>query len=90
MKFKDFYYLTETPHVEIMPDKFIDFRREDNPKWILKLIKYYQQHKNHVKEINSHLIPDSFFKIAFRKDIHNLSKTELALARSILPKELFD
>jgi hypothetical protein len=82
--------LNETPHVEIMDDKFIDFRREDNPKWILKLISYYQHHKNNADEINKHLRHDSFFKIAFNKDVFNLNKNELELAHKILPKELFN
>lgn len=86
----DIKRIDETPHVELMNDLFVDFRREDDKKWILKVVEYYKRNRNKIPEMNKHLLSDMFFRIAFKKDLHNLTPVEQIMTHRYLPKEFFN
>jgi len=79
--------LEESPHVEYLKGKFIDFKRELQKNWLTKLLPaIFKNNKGKEEEISKNLINNVGFMNFFKRDFMDLNSTLKNKLRETIPK----
>jgi hypothetical protein len=79
--------VAEMPHVEYLPNKFLDFKSELHHKfWFNKLVDLFNQNKNEQQTIIDNLLKDRVFVLFFKSDWNKLNDAERTDLKKTLPQ----
>lgn len=80
--------LSEMPHSEYLPGKFIDFKSELHHKlWFNTVINLFKNNKDRQQEMIDNLVKDRVFVLFFKGDFNKLRDEEKANVIKNLPKQ---